>query len=416
MEMMTDNKKITFDRFARGVTAVLGCGALIWLINYLSGVLLPFFVAILLAYLVYPLVAFIQYKMKVKNRALSIVIALVLVVAILTGVLYLIIPPMIEQFEKLGVLATNYVKTKANITGSIPAAVSQWVAENQEEVTKFFKSSEFTDILKNMLPKVYNFVGQTTNVVISIVASLITLMYLFFILLDYEELGRGFVKIFPKKNRPFVKELLGDVQKELNNYVRGQGTVALIMGVLFCIGLSIIDFPVAIGLGILIGILDLVPYLHGVALVPMAFLALFKAADTGQNFWVIMGSAVIVFCVVQVIIDMVVTPRVMGKAMRLNPAVLLLALSVWGYLLGFIGLIIALPLTTLIIAYYKKYVTRENEEEKEAAVPDASSDEVPDASSDEVPASSSDAVSATSSEVVPEEKKNMQKLSEKSER
>jgi predicted PurR-regulated permease PerM len=92
-------------------------------------------------------------------------------------------------------------------------------------------------------------------------------------------------------------------------------------------------------------------------------LALLKAADTGQNFWLILLAAVAVFAIVQVIIDMVVTPKIMGHAMGLNPAILLLSLSVWGALLGFIGLIIALPLTTLLIPYYQRYVTRENEDE-----------------------------------------------------
>ena len=85
-------------------------------------------------------------------------------------------------------------------------------------------------------------------------------------------------------------------------------------------------------------------------------------------------SAVAVFCIVQVIIDMVVTPKVMGKAMGLNPAILLLALSVWGTLLGFIGLIIALPLTTILIAYYQRYVTKD----KAAEHADAESTEVED--------------------------------------
>ena len=113
----------------------------------------------------------------------------------------------------------------------------------------------------------------------------------------------------------------------------------------------------AIGLGIMIGIMDLVPYLHTFALIPTAMLAGLKALDTGQNFWVIFGLAVLVFAVVQVIIDMYVTPKIMGGRMGLNPAILLLSLSVWGALLGFIGLIIALPLTTLIMAYWQKYIT-----------------------------------------------------------
>ena len=87
--------------------------------------------------------------------------------------------------------------------------------------------------------------------------------------------------------------------------------------------------------------------------------AMLKAADTGQNFWVVFGLALGLFALVQVISDMVVTPHIMGKALGLNPAILLLSLSVWGAILGFIGLIVALPLTTLLITYWKKYVTKE---------------------------------------------------------
>ena len=189
---------------------------------------------------------------------------------------------------------------------------------------------------------------------------MITLLYMFFILLDYELLTTNWIRIFPEKNRPFWRELMKDVERELNNYIRGQGLVALCMGIMFCIGFTIMDFPMAIGLGILIGILDLVPYLHTFAIIPTAFLAMLKAADTGQNFWWIFGLAVGLFCLVQIITDMVVTPKIMGKAMGLNPAILLLSLSVWGALLGFLGLIVALPLTTLLIAYWQRYVTKEH--------------------------------------------------------
>ena len=103
-----------------------------------------------------------------------------------------------------------------------------------------------------------------------------------------------------------------------------------------------------------------------VFLIPGAFLAAMKAAETGQNYWVVLGMVVAVFCIVQLIIESIVIPKIMGKKMGLNPAVLLLSLSIWGALLGFIGLIIALPATTIIIAYWKKYVTKESEESAEA--------------------------------------------------
>lgn len=355
-------KEITFDRFIRWMLTAAVILAVFVIVKELSNVLLPFFVAWFLAYLLYPLVKFVQYKMHVPTRALSIIVTLVFVAAVVGGVIYLIIPPMLEQFDKLGGILSRYIHQTTH-TNNITALVRDWAAENQRAIVSFFRSRDFTDALKSAMPKLFNMLGQTANVVISIVASCIMLLYMFFILLDYEHLTNSWIKIFPKKSRPFWHELATDVEREMNNYVRGQGLVSLCMGILFCIGFTIIGFPMAIGLGILIGIMNLVPYLHTFALIPTAFLAILKAADTGQNFWIIFLSALAVFAVVQMICDMIVTPKIMGKAMGLNPAILLLSLSVWGALLGFIGLLIALPLTTLIIAYWQRYVTREHENE-----------------------------------------------------
>lgn len=364
-------QKITFDKFIRWTLVALAIVAVLTAVNYLSGVLLPFFIAWFLAYLLYPLVKFVQHRLHVPTRALSIIVTFVLVGAAVGLVVWQIVPPMLEQFQKLSEVATRYLHQTTHVY-NFEATIQQWVSENEGEIRRFFHSKDFSDSLKTALPKLFDVVGQTASIVISIVASMITLLYMFFILLDYEYLTTNWIKIFPKKSRPFWHELMQDVERELNNYIRGQGLVSLCMGTLFCIGFTIIGFPMAIGLGIMIGIMNLVPYLHTFALIPTAFLALLKAADTGQSFWLVFGSAVMVFIVVQLICDMVVTPKIMGKAMGLNPAILLLSLSVWGALLGFIGLIVALPLTTLLMAYWQRYVTKEH-----ATPPEPAADALP---------------------------------------
>lgn len=355
-------KEITFDKFVRFLGIGLLVLAVFFLVNYLSSVLIPFFVAWLLAYLLYPVVKFVENKLHVRIRALSIIITLVFVGSVISLIIYLIIPPMIDQFQKLYVILTHWVHETTH-TNSISEWLSQVLTNNQQRIEAFFKSPDFTATIKGAAPKFFNVLSQTASVILSIVASLITLLYMFFILMDYEYLTANWIRIFPKKVRPFWHELMGDVERELNNYIRGQSAVAACMAIMFCVGFSLMDFPMAIGLGILIGIMDLVPYLHTFALIPTAFLAMLKAADTGENFWVIFGIAVGLFVLVQAITDMVITPKIMGKAMGLNPAVLLLSLSVWGSILGFIGLIVALPLTTLIIAYWERYVTRESRQE-----------------------------------------------------
>jgi len=113
-----------------------------------------------------------------------------------------------------------------------------------------------------------------------------------------------------------------------------------------------------VGLGMFIGLLHMVPYLQLLGFVPTILLAIVKAADTGQNFWVILLLALVVFAVVQMIQDTFLTPKIMGHVTGLNSAIILLSLSVWGSLLGILGMIIALPLTTLLISYYQKYVIK----------------------------------------------------------
>lgn len=357
---MEVQERITFDKFIRWTGLILLVAGVFYVVKELSGVLLPFFVAWLFAYLLYPIVKFVQDKMRVRVRALAIIITMIFVFAIIGGIVYMIIPPMIDQFDMLGKILTKWLHSTTH-TNNLTAYIQDWISENQVQIEHFFKSRDFSDALKTAMPKVFSVLGQTASVVISIIASMITLLYMFFILLDYEFLTTNWIRIFPPKNRPFWNELMHDVERELNNYIRGQGLVALCMGIMFCIGFTIIDFPMAIGLGILIGILDLVPYLHTFALIPAAFLAMLKSASTGQSFLIVFGMVVGLFILIQIITDMIVTPRIMGKAMGLNPAILLLSLSVWGALLGFIGLIIALPLTTLIITYWQKYVTKEKQ-------------------------------------------------------
>ena len=251
-------EKITFDRFIRWMIMVHIVVGVYLIVSKLSSVLLPFFIAWFFAYLIYPMVKFVENKMRVRNRVISIIITLVFVIAVITGVVWLIIPPMIEQIGKFGPLITKYLQLQTE----------------SNDLSRMIKQKDLVSIAQQAMPQVFSVLGQTASIIISIVASVITLLYMFFILLDYEYLTENWIKIFPKKARPFWNSLMGDVSQALNNYIRGQGLVALTMGILFCIGFTIINFPMAIGLGILIGIMDLVPYLHTFALIPTAFLAL----------------------------------------------------------------------------------------------------------------------------------------------
>ena len=358
-------KEITFDRFIRGLIAIAGCIIAYLLINRLSGALLPFLIAWLFCYLIYPIVKFFQYKLKLKSRILSITTVLLLITAAIVGICFLVIPPVVQEFSTLKVFVANYFSS-GGTNSTIPAAVNEFVRAHVDmaAVESYFSAERIGDLAKSALPKIWSVVSQSFSLVYVLVAIFMVMVYILFILKDYETLERGWISLIPEKYRNRVVELVDDVEESMSNYFRGQSLVALCVGVLFSIGFAVIDFPLAIGFGLFVGALNIVPYLQTVALVPTVFLALVKAANTGGNFWWILAAAGVVFLVVQIIQETILIPRIMNKVTGLNPAVILLSLSVWGSLLGLVGMIIALPATSILLSYYRRFLRKQECEDR----------------------------------------------------
>lgn len=352
---------ITFDRFIRGLIGASILAGVCLGIYYLSEVLIPFFIAWMVAYLLYPMVRFLQHKCHLHNRLLAIAITLLLVCGLCAGFFYLVVPPMIEEMGHLKNVALAYIQKGADNT-TIPQPVQEFLHRhvNKYQIENLLQQKDVMAAIKSTVPKVWNVLWSTAGIIINIVASLIALLYLLFILTDYEKYANGWIQFVPKNKRTFAAQLVSDIEHGMAGYFRGQALVALSNCVMFSIGFLIIGFPMPIGLGCLIGVISFVPYLQVVGFVPASLLALLKAAETGENFWWLLCLIFIVYLVVQVLQDTIFTPRIMGKIMGLPPAIILLSLSVWGYALGIIGLILALPITTLAISYYKRYVVGDN--------------------------------------------------------
>ena len=352
-----ERKKITFDSFIRAVILGAIIIGVLMLLKRLSGVLLPFFLAWLIAYLIYPLVSFFQHKLRLKNRIISIFCALFTLSVIGSVAFYLLVPPMIQEFLRVKDLLIEYFST-THTASNVPTTLSEFIRQNIDLLIleQMFSQENILDALKVTVPKLWSLISESINLLFGFFTVFLILLYIVFILLDYESISEGWAHLMPKKYRKTVTGILNDVKDGMNRYFRGQALVALCVGILFSIGFLIIDFPLAIGLGLFIGALNMVPYLQIIGFVPTIMLAILKAADTGDNFWIIIASATAVFIVVQIIQDGYLVPRIMGKITGLNPAIILLSLSIWGSLMGMLGMIIALPLTTLMLSYYQRYI------------------------------------------------------------
>ena len=341
----------------RSVITIAVLVALYLLVRRLSGVLLPFLISFVVAYMLAPIVNFLQHKCRLKNRVLSIVVTLLLVIGLLTGAVAAVVPAISRQATSL--------------SQSIKTYVSQWdgneyfsprVNERIEEIIQsidiktLINSEEVQQGIKKVIPILGDWISSGVNAIMGLAVAFICILYIIFLLIDYEKISTNWHKYIPNRFRDSIVMLMGDLDRNMNAYFRGQALVAGIVGILFAIGFQIIGLPMGIGIGLFIGVLNLVPYLQALGIPPCIILGLIQSAETGRPVWVVMLCIAAVFIIVQTIQDMVLVPTIMGNVTGMGPAWILLSLSVWGSLLGFVGMIIALPVTTLLVSYYKRFV------------------------------------------------------------
>ncbi len=326
----------------------------------LYGILLPFFVSFLLAWLLDPLVSFIQHKCRVKFRILSVAITLILFVGLMTLAVYLLIPAVEREVKKSAVAVEQYFETfdaSRYLTDEQQAKVQETLdGLNLRSVLSY---PEVRDGIKSFIPKIGGWITGGLSWLSELLVIFIGLLYLIFLLISFPSIRAHWRDYIPKKHLPAVSTIVHELSVNMNAYFRGQGLIALCVGILFAIGFTLTGMPMGFVMGLIIGVLNLVPYMQALGIPPCIILCLVQSAQTGQPVWLTLLLMAIVFIVVQTFQDMVLTPKIMGKVTGLGPAAILLSLSFWGALMGVVGMIIALPLTSLGISCYKHYVLHE---------------------------------------------------------
>ena len=355
---MFSREPYTFDRVVRIIITCVVIIGIIWLIGILKGVLLPFCVACLVAYLFEPFVQFNRRLLNLKGRVVAIFVTLFEATFLFGLLCYLLVPLIIGEMHHMGHLLKVYSDSELEIP-FMPEGVHSFIKKyvDFDYLAGLMQREDQIKMVENLISSTWNIVTSGISMIIGLLSWFIVFLYVIFIMLDYEKLTLMVRHMVPPVYRRTVFRIGRDIQRSMNHYFRGQALVAFCVGVLFSIGFLIIDMPLAIVLGMFIGLLNMVPYLQLISIIPTTILCLVCSVDSGVDFWGIFWECMAIYAVVQAIQDLYLTPKIMGKAMGLNPAIILLSLSVWGSLLGFLGLIIALPLTTLLLAYYDDYIT-----------------------------------------------------------
>lgn len=350
------------DRVMRFVLWSLGIVASLCLVYYLRGVLFPFFAAFLIAYIVDPIVNKLQKL--VKRRIVAVIIVLLAFALILFGIGRLFIPQVVNEVRTLGTLIARMFTDSewssrlneilpANLWETIKSMVSWDKLAAAMQHMDFW--SEVQSIAAKVLPGAWGVLSYTGTVAVWFSSAAIIFMYLVFIMLDMHKIRLGVLNAFPHRFRRKASLFAADTDKFMGNYFRAQALVALIVGILYAIGFGVMGLPMGVAFGLFSGALNMIPYMQ-LTTIPLALLlAVVHGLNTGLPFWevaIIIGS---IYLVVQVIEDFFLVPRIVGGSMDLPPVGILLSLSIWGKLLGFLGLLVAIPFTCICLVYLKRF-------------------------------------------------------------
>lgn len=358
MDPFSERKPYTLDRIVRSAITIAIFIAIVYFLGLIKGVLVPFVIALIIAYTIHPYISLIE-RIPFLGRVSSTVLGL-LSICFFFYLLILFTAPLIssEIHKTTKILGTHFSDTE--VIYFLPE-------KHQEIIVEYFNNSDLHNLLnpenlekvaEKVIPKIWNLFTSGVGIILSVLSFFVVFIYVFFMLIYYEKIMDGWPKLIPDKYQDLIVRIISDLNVGMNSYFRAQAIIAGIVGVLFSLGFIIIDLPSAILLGILFGVLNLVPYLQIAAFPPALFLAYVQSLASGESFGIIFLKLLAVFVVVQGIQEVVLIPRIMGRKTGLNPVVILLSLSIWGALLGILGMLIALPLTTVIFSYYKHYILK----------------------------------------------------------
>lgn len=343
---MSERDKIPRWVLRLGVALAVG-----WLLYALRGVLAPVFFAFLIAYMLDPLVDRIEATRLLRGRsfgrAVGIAVLLLGVFAIAAFSMLVILPMVYEEIA-------SFVK---RLPGLVARSRAEWeplLAEHGLKVPNSVAEAfeEFHLDLQSVVTKGYTpatavakwLVGGTASAVAAIVASLMIPVFAFYLLYDFDALVAWGAELVPPRHRPEAYGFFREVDAVLGQFFRGQFTVMAILAILYSVGYGSIGVPLALPIGIMAGLLSFIPYVgSSLALVTALLMTALDWQGWTQILWLLGVHALI-----QAAEGFVITPKIMGDTVGISAIAVLFALLVGAELLGFTGVLLAVPTAAVI--------------------------------------------------------------------
>jgi predicted PurR-regulated permease PerM len=322
-----------------------GALLLLWL---LGPVLTPFIVAAVLAYALHPAVEALAAR-RVPRLAAVVLVEVVAIVALLALVL-LVIPVIVKEVPLLKEQVPLLIE-RAN------KSLVPWLAQFGIHVSldsasiKAFLLKALDENFEDWMGTVLSSARIGGSMLLALIGNALLMpLVLFYLLLDWQNLVERAQALIPPRQRPAVLGFLDECDTVLGQYLRGQLLVMVVLAVYFSVALAIAGFDLALPVGVFTGLAFFIPYLgFGLGLV----LALLAGALQFGGWYGVIAVAVI-YGVGQVTESLVLTPRLVGERIGLNPLAVIFALLAFGHLFGFVGVLIALPVSAVLLVALRR--------------------------------------------------------------
>lgn len=314
---------------------------------------IPIVIATVLYYFLVPVVDLFE-KHRVK-RVITIAVLFVVILGLIIWGAIVAVPKIEDQILRFVSNLPSYFEEISRQSEKMLS--NKWIVDFKPQIDSVAENgldslaNIFKDFFRDSLDSIRSLVGAVANIFVAI---LTVPFLLFYLLKDGKKLPHYFASFLPTKHRKITLQVLGEMNEKVSQYIRGQLTVAVIVAILFSIGLSIIGLDFAITLGVIAGLLNLIPYLGSfLAMIPAIFLALVVGPG-------MLVKVLIVFFIEQMIEGRVISPLVLGSQLNIHPVTIIFVLLTSGKIFGVIGVILGIPvyaalkvLTTYIFEWYK---------------------------------------------------------------
>ncbi|MBI5473389.1 MAG: AI-2E family transporter, partial [Ignavibacteriae bacterium] len=329
----------------------------LWFFNSISGLLAPFVIAFLIAYILNPLV--VRLEQKRWPRWVSSLVLVFLSIAVVVTALLFVVPVAVRQFESI-----------INAIADVTRSASDFVVQGRlfellgrfgisvDEARQFISETitpRIESFLRTLFEGIFGFVSGVSSLAFHLINVIIIPFLIFYILKDFPDVTGRLSGFIPAQNKERAGEIVAKIDKILGKYFRGAVIVAAIQGTLSGVVLWIVGVDYALVLGIMTGILNFIPY---IGLITSLIVASIVALFSGGPVLAKVLSVIILYLSQKLLEATVLGPKIIGAEVGLHPVLLILCLMVFGYFLGFIGLLIAVPATALIVAAVQEWEER----------------------------------------------------------